>query len=102
MPYKKPGILRISTDRFLPLPDGFYCKDLIMIGGLIESPFPIKTDLFWTSYFSHSFRRNYNHVTFGTGVVVKSFTIDWAYDYSKNYKRFLLSTVVDLESLAGK
>lgn len=38
-----------------------------------------------------------NHYTFGAGVNIQdSFTIDFGYDYSKNWKRFTLSTVIYL------
>jgi long-subunit fatty acid transport protein len=43
-------------------------------------------------WFSRALRKDYNHVSFGTGLVLTRFTIDWAYDYSKNFKRFILST----------
>ena len=43
-------------------------------------------------WFSRSLKKDYNHVSFGTGIGLGQFTIDWAYDYSKNFKRFILST----------
>lgn len=43
-------------------------------------------------FFSRSLKKDYNHVSFGTGIGLGQVTIDWAYDYSKNFKRFILST----------
>jgi len=43
-------------------------------------------------FFSRSLKKDYHHVSFGTGIGLGQVTIDWAYDYSKNFKRFILST----------
>jgi long-subunit fatty acid transport protein len=49
-------------------------------------------------WFSRDLSEDYNHVTFGTGFVFERFTIDWAYDYSENFKRFVISSVFYLGS----
>jgi len=59
-----------------------------IIGGFLVQVNEVNADPF----FSRSLKKDYNHVSFGTGIGFGQVTIDWAYDYSKNFKRFILST----------
>lgn len=54
----------------------------------------VQNDVLGLAFHSRSIRENNHHVAAGAGIVLKSFTIDWAYDYSRNFKRFLISTVI--------
>jgi hypothetical protein len=50
-------------------------------------------------WFSRSLKENFDHVSFGTGIAFQKITVDWAFDYSKNYTRFILSSVFYLDKL---
>jgi long-chain fatty acid transport protein len=50
---------------------------------------------------SQTIAKDTNHFSVGTGIVFGNFALDWGYDYSKRYKRFVISTVFYIGKVAG-